>query len=121
LRASDKHAISEYAKSTGAFQSVIITSPGWYLENFSNQDSAKAFGGFPYFPSTDGIRVFRAPKWGGNEDVPFTAIADDYGDIIHGAFLAPEKWNGKLIQCVSDIGSFAAAVESFQRGMSPRL
>ncbi|KAL5113689.1 hypothetical protein ACEQ8H_008442 [Pleosporales sp. CAS-2024a] len=108
-------AISEYAKSIGTFQSVIITSPGWYFENFLNQDSAKAFGEFPYFPQEDGTLLYRVPKWGGKERVPFVAIADDFGDIVHGVFLEPETWNRKFIQGVSDIRSFAAAVQSFER------
>ncbi|KAF2629474.1 NAD(P)-binding protein [Macroventuria anomochaeta] len=111
----DKHAIGEYAKSTGAFKAIVLASPGDYFENFLSQELAPVFGGFPYIPSADGTLVFRSPKWGGKEDVPFIAIADDFGDIVHGTFLDPENWNGKLVQGVSDIKSFEQAVQSFER------
>lgn len=112
----EKHAIGEYAKETGAFKSVIIASPGWYFENFLNKDLGPLFGGFPYIPSDDGAFVFRVPRWGGKEDVPFIAIAEDYGDIVHGIFLEPGKWNGKLVQGVSDIESFDDVMVAFERG-----
>jgi hypothetical protein len=56
------------------------------------------------------------PRWGGKEDVPFISIGDDYGDIVHGIFLEPEKWNGKLVQGVSDIKSLDEVVAAFERG-----
>tara|TARA_R110002003_G_scaffold149_3_gene13508 strand:+ start:29089 stop:29277 length:189 start_codon:yes stop_codon:yes gene_type:complete len=57
------------------------------------------------------------PRWGGKEDVPLISIGDDYGDIVHGIFLEPEKWNGKLVQGVSDVKSFDEVVAAFERGM----
>jgi len=119
LTFADKHAIGEYAKSTGAFKNVVIASPGDYFENFTHQDLAPVFGGFPYIPSEDGTLVFRSPKWGGKEEVPFIAIADDYGDIVHGIFLDPGRWDGKLVQAVSNIKSFEEAVQDFERGSYP--
>ncbi|KAH7125622.1 hypothetical protein B0J11DRAFT_310636 [Dendryphion nanum] len=111
----DKHDIGKYAVSKGVFKSVAIVSPGWYFENFLVPDMSAVFGGFPHIPSEDGTLVFRSPKWGGKEDVPFIAISDDYGDIVHGVFLAPEKWNGKLIQGVSDIQSLDKATGGFEQ------
>ena len=116
LTTADKHAIGEYAKSTGAFKSVVLASPGDYFENFTHADLAPVFGGFPYIPSEDGTLVFRSPKWGGKEDVPFISISDDYGDIVHGIFLEPENWNGKLVQAVSDIKSWDLTISAFERG-----
>lgn len=94
----------------------MLASPGDYFENFIHQDLAPVFGGFPHIPSEDGTLVFRSPKWGGKEDVPFISITDDYGDIVHGIFLGPEKWNGRLVQCVSDIKSWDEAIQAFRRG-----
>ncbi|PSN74032.1 NAD(P)-binding protein [Corynespora cassiicola Philippines] len=111
----DKSAIFEYAKSTGKFQSVVNASPGWYFENFMIQDLGAIFGGFPFTPSEDGAYVFRVPRWGGKEDVPFIAISDDFGDIVHGIFLEPEKWNGKLVQGVSHIATYGEAVKAFTK------
>jgi hypothetical protein len=49
--------------------------------------------------------------------VPFIAIADDFGDIVHGIFLDPESWNQKLVQGVSDIKSFKDVISDFERGI----
>lgn len=38
---------------------------------------------------------------------------------MHGIFLQPEDYNGKLVQGVSDIKSFDDVVESFQTGKLP--
>ncbi|KAF2821447.1 NAD(P)-binding protein [Ophiobolus disseminans] len=111
----DKNAIGEYAKSTNAFKAVIIVGAGWYFENFLSRDMAPVFGGFPYIPAEDGALVLRVPKWGGSEDVPFISIGDDFGDIVHGVFLEPEKWDGRLVQAVSDIKSFDKVVASFEQ------
>jgi hypothetical protein len=77
---------------------------------------APIIGGFPHVPAEDGTLILRVPKWGGKEDVPFIAISDDYGDIVHGVFLDPLKWNGKLVQGVSDIRSFESLVKGFETG-----
>jgi hypothetical protein len=94
----------------------VLASPGDYFENFSHVDLAPVFGGFPYILSEDGTLVFRSPKWGGKEDVPFISISDDYGDIVHGIFLEPEIWNGKLVQAVSDIKSWEQSISAFEKG-----
>jgi hypothetical protein len=116
LRPIDKHAVGEYAKATGAFKSVVIVSAGWYFENFSVPDMAPIFGGFPLIPSDDGSFVFRSPTWGGKEDVPFIAMGDDYGDLVHGVFLDPESLNGKFVQAVSDIESLDDVTKAFEKG-----
>jgi hypothetical protein len=118
IASTDKNAIGEYAKSTRAFKAVVIVGSGWYFENFLSRDLAPIFGGFPYIASEDGTFVLRVPKWGGKEEVPFIAIGDDFGDIVHGVFLEPEKLTGKLVQGVSDIESFDEVVAAFERGIS---
>ncbi|KAF1959115.1 NAD(P)-binding protein [Byssothecium circinans] len=110
----DKSAIWEYAKGTGAFTSVVAVGPGWYFETFLDPQIAPIVGGFPHVPSDDGSLVLRLPKWGGKEDVPFISIADDYGDIVHGVFLDPQKWNRKLVQGVSDVRDFGSVVKAFE-------
>ena len=95
----------------------MVIAPGWYFENFVDKDMAGVFGGFPFTPSEDGSLVFRSPKWGGKEDVPYIAMSDDYGDLVHGILLDPERWNGGFVQGVSEIGSFEHAVQAFERGM----
>jgi hypothetical protein len=65
--------------------------------------------------SEDGTFVLRVPRWGGKEEVPFTSIGNDFGDVVHGVFLEPEKWTGKLVQGVSDIKSFPEVVAAFEK------
>ncbi|KAF1995503.1 NAD(P)-binding protein [Amniculicola lignicola CBS 123094] len=110
-----KHEIGEYAKSTGAFKSVGIVSAGWYYENFLIAEMCPIFGGFPHVPTDDGSFVFRVPRWGGKEDVNFISISDDFGDIVHGVFLEPERYNGVLVQGVSDIASFDGVTAAFEK------
>jgi hypothetical protein len=73
------------------------------------------FGGFPFVPGDDDVLTFKAPKWGGKEDIPFIAVQDDFGDIVHGILLEPEKWNGKFVQAVSEITSADEMVKAFER------
>src|SRR5690348_1298349 len=87
------------------------------MENFLHQEMAPLFGGFPLIPSEDWNLVFRSPLWGGKEDVPFIAIGRDFGDIVHGIFLNPEKYNGVLVQGVSQLLSLEDTVKAFAEGM----
>ncbi|KAF2465797.1 NAD(P)-binding protein [Lindgomyces ingoldianus] len=110
-----KHAIAVYAQSLKTFKTVATPSAGWYLENFLLEDMAPIFGGFPFIPSENGTLVFRSPRWGGKEDVPFIAVGDDFGDIVHGIFLEPEKWNEALVQGVSDVRSFQDVAAAYEK------
>jgi hypothetical protein len=115
----EKHSIGEYAKAAGAFEAMVIVSLGWFFENSLIQEMAPIFGGFPFTPAEDGVLVFRAPKWGGKEDVPFIAMKRDFGDIVHGVMLEPEMWDGKMVQAVSHISSLDKMVADFEKGLSP--
>ncbi|KAJ3526654.1 hypothetical protein NM208_g11086 [Fusarium decemcellulare] len=97
----EKHAIGEYAKSKGVFETVNIVSPGWYMENHLVEEVAPAMGGFPFIPDEEGYLTLHVPRWGGNEEIPFIAIGEDYGDLVHGIFLDPAKYNGRLVQGIS--------------------
>ncbi|CAI6096893.1 unnamed protein product [Clonostachys chloroleuca] len=110
----EKHAVGEYAKAK-SFTSVAIVSPGWYLENHLAEQLAPLFGGFPFSPDEEGYLTLKCPRWGGNEEIPFISIGDDYGDIVHGIFLSPEDYNGQLIQAVSQSATATQLVEAFQK------
>ncbi|KAF7587661.1 hypothetical protein BBP40_006891 [Aspergillus hancockii] len=113
MRAMDmKYKIEQYAK-TLAFESVIPIGAGWFLENFLNKEVAPVFGGFPHFPDDEGYLTFRVPYWGGAEHVPWLSISDDFGDLVHGVFLDPGRWNGRLVHGVSDIRSFEQIMADF--------
>ncbi|KAG5301946.1 NmrA family protein [Histoplasma ohiense] len=110
-----KNKIEKYIRSIGKFSSAAFICAGWYLENFLAKEVAPIFGGFPHFPDPEGFLTFRVPMWGGKEDVPWLSMTDDYGDIIQGLFLEPEKWNGHVVHGVSDIRSFSELVGAFQQ------
>lgn len=112
----EKHAIGEYAKSKGAFETVTIVSPGWYLENHLVEEVAPIMGGFPFAPDSEGYLTLHVPRWGGNNQIPFISIIEDYGDLVHGVFLAPEKYNGRLVQGISASETPETFVSIFEKG-----
>ncbi|KAJ5986946.1 hypothetical protein N7451_011311 [Penicillium sp. IBT 35674x] len=115
MKAMDmKYKTEQYIRSLGVFKSVLPLSPGWFLENFLSKEAAPIFGGFPHFPNDEGRLVFRTPHWGGKEDVPWLSISDDFGDIVQGALLDPETWNGHFIHALSNVRSFKELTEDFQ-------
>lgn len=110
----EKYAIGKYAQTKG-FETVNLVSPGFYMENYTVADIAAVFGGFPLIPSEDGELVLRAPKFGGKENIPFIAIKDDYGDLVHGVFLDPVAYNGTLVHGISELQSQGNLVGSFEK------
>ncbi|KAK4904157.1 hypothetical protein LTR66_017937 [Elasticomyces elasticus] len=114
MKAMDmKYKIEQYARKVEAFQTVIPIGAGWFLENFLAKEVAPVFGGFPHIPDNEGYLTFRVPYWGGEENVPWLSISDDFGDIVHGVFLDPIRWNGHFVHGVSDIRTFEDIVMDF--------
>jgi hypothetical protein len=111
----EKNAVAEYAKTKG-FKSTVSVSAGWYMENHIDEALAPVLGGFPFQADEDGYYTLRVPRWGGNEEMPFISLGDDYGDIVHGVFLQPEKYNGQLIQGISQSATATQLVEEFEKG-----
>lgn len=64
----------------------------------------------------EGLLTFNVPYWGGKNDVPWLSITDDFGDIVHGIFLDPTRWNGKNIHGLSDIKTFDEMTAEFELG-----
>ncbi|KAG8677413.1 hypothetical protein FPOAC1_003429 [Fusarium poae] len=110
-----KNAIGEYAKEKGVFETVNIVSPGWYFENHLVEEFAPALGGFPFSPDNEGYLTLHIPHWGGNGEIPFIAIGDDYGDLVHGIFLDPAKYNGHLVQGISASETPEKLVSGFEK------
>lgn len=111
----EKYLVGEYAKSKN-FDSVTIVSAGWYMENLMREGMARIVGGFALYPDEEGYLSFQSPRWGGSEEIPFVAIADDYGDFVHGVFLDPNKYHQKFIQGFSQSATATQLVETFQKG-----
>ncbi|KAI8717005.1 NmrA domain-containing protein [Fusarium sp. LHS14.1] len=116
LAFDDKAAISEYLLEPGKFETACILSAGWFLENAFDPKYTAAFGGFATIPDAEGYLTYRVPAMGNNpESVPWLAVADDYGDFVHGVFLDPERWNRQYIHGVSESASFAELTAKFQQ------
>ena len=95
---------------------MVTVDCGWYLETFLAEEFAGALGGFPLIPDEEGYLTLSVPRWGNTpERVPFTAVSEDYGDIVHGALLEPAQYNRKNVQAVSDIKSFEEIAETFTK------
>ena len=45
-------------------------------------------------------------------------MSEDFGDIVHGVFLEPERWNKQLVQAVSDIRSLDQLIADYEEGQS---
>ncbi|KAL4919692.1 hypothetical protein BDW62DRAFT_216836 [Aspergillus aurantiobrunneus] len=116
LKAMDmKYKIEQYIRSIGRFQAANFICAAWFLENFLPKELAPVFGGFPYVENPEGYLTFRSPNWGGDETVPFVGIECDFGDIVQGIFLQPERAGGKVVHGCSAIRSFDDVVADFQK------
>jgi hypothetical protein len=120
-RGKAKYKIEQYIRQLGKSQTFTPIIAAWLLENFLNQEVAPITGGFPHFFDEEGYLTFRMPRWGSENQVPFLSVVEDFGDIVHGIFLDPEKWNGRVVQGVSCIRSFEKLVTDFEKGMPSHL
>ncbi|KJZ74001.1 hypothetical protein HIM_06669 [Hirsutella minnesotensis 3608] len=109
-----KYKIEQHAKKFGKFETVTPINPAWFLENFLVKEVAPIFGGFPYFPDDEGYLTFRVPHWGGDERVPFVSVREDFGDIVHGIFLDPVRYKGRVIHGASFMEDFGSLVGDFE-------
>ncbi|RKK37512.1 hypothetical protein BFJ67_g12308 [Fusarium oxysporum f. sp. cepae] len=119
LEGSWGHSIADYAKGKN-FKSVVVVSPGWYMENHLVQEAPGLFGGFPFLTDEEGYVTLRFPRWGGNEEMPFVSIEHDYGDIVNGVFQEPEKCHGQLIQGISESAPASRMAEAFETATGRR-
>ncbi|KAJ6440256.1 NmrA family protein [Purpureocillium lavendulum] len=110
----EKYAVGEYAKTKG-FKSVVIISMGWYMENHIIEENADMMGGFPFHPDAEGYLTLQMPGWGGDGNVPWINVEEDYGDIAHGVLLDPETYNGRLIQTMSQLAKPEALTDEFAK------
>lgn len=92
-----------------------------YMENLLVADLAPVFGGFPAVPGDDGVISYVQPRWGGTEEQPMIGVGADYGDLVHGVLLEPARYNGRLVQGVSESRSAEAAARDFEEGESEPL
>lgn len=112
---NSKETIRDCCFSAG-FESAVSVNVGWRMENFWDPDYEKPFGGFARVIDEEGFRTLRLFRFGPKpEPTPFTSLRYDYGDIVHGVFLNPEKWNQQVVWAVSDPKTFQEVVDIYNR------
>ncbi|OQE41399.1 hypothetical protein PENCOP_c005G00817 [Penicillium coprophilum] len=108
-----KARVYEWVYETQNFDSFTPIMPGWFMENLQDSLMQTLLDGFPTKKDNDGYLTCRSPLWGGNEDVPWISIGDDFGDLVHGIFLDPIRWNYRPVQAVADPMSFGEMTRIF--------
>ncbi|CAG9994382.1 unnamed protein product [Clonostachys byssicola] len=112
---NQKNEISRYGQAAG-FKTFTNVNVGWQMENFWNPVYEVPFGGFARRKDDDGyltIKIF--PMGNTPESTPWTSIRDDYGDIVHGVFHSPAKWNNQTVWAVSHPTSFQSVADAYNR------
>ncbi|KAJ5629096.1 hypothetical protein N7490_011324 [Penicillium lividum] len=108
-----KAQAAEWGDACPVFETFTPVMLSWYLENFEDSFLAELLGGFPIHQDRDGYLNCRVPLWGGREQVPFISVKDDFGDLVHGIFLNPVRWNRAVIQCHGELMSWADMVQAY--------
>ncbi|OJD24292.1 hypothetical protein ACJ73_04347 [Blastomyces percursus] len=111
----NKNKIEQLARNSPNIKNVTAVCAGWYFENFTSPFIAEVFGGFPFVTDSEGYVTLSQPLVGGLGLVPYIAIEEDFGDLVHGVLLHPETWGGKSIQGFSHLATFPEIVENFTK------
>lgn len=104
------------------FKHVLSVIPGWYMENFKHPmhfgNGYYPFGGFPSVPDADGVVRMRYPSVSGEKEsgIPIVSIKDDFGDIVHGLLLNPEKYDGKTVLAIGEVLEYDELTTQFTKG-----
>ncbi|GKZ25466.1 hypothetical protein AbraIFM66951_003331 [Aspergillus brasiliensis] len=109
----EKNKVFKYGVDQPEFEAVIGAFPGWYMENFVSPEYAACFGGFPLNEDEEGYLTFTSPRLGGPGEVPWIAVAEDFGDQIHGLFLDPAPYHGRTVQLFSDAVPLEVVTQTF--------
>ncbi|KKK13825.1 hypothetical protein ARAM_001596 [Aspergillus rambellii] len=80
-----------WGRANPAFTTFTPIMSSWYLEDFLMPSFYQGF------------------------EVPWICVDEDFGDLVHGIFLNPLRWNRRTVQAVGDIVSFEDIVNTFIR------
>ncbi|PGH05676.1 hypothetical protein GX51_02836 [Blastomyces parvus] len=115
----NKNKIEQLARNSPNIKTVTAVCAGWYFENFTSPFIAEVFGGFPLVTDSEGYVTLSQPLVGGPGLVPYIAMEEDFGDLVHGVLLDPGTWGGKTIQGFSHLATFEKIIEDFTKGATP--
>ena len=107
---------------SGHFETVCPVYTGWYMENFGSPQFSQVLGGFPFTPNEEGILTICCPRWGTSIDrpVPWIAVQEDFGDVVHGVLLSPHEYHGKPVPAFSNPLTFPEVIAAFESGLWSR-
>jgi hypothetical protein len=111
-----KYHVEQYArkKAFASFTPILCAS---FMECFFYDPFVDAFGGFPWNPDPETNElIFRTPPYGGKGDMPWVSCEVDLGDIVHGIFLNPSKYNQVLVQATSQQIAMSDIAASYTQG-----
>lgn len=98
------------------------------MENFLNKEFAPILGGFPYFnanqlpggnESDSETVTLRMASFGGSGHIHLLSVDQDYGDLVHAAFIDPKaaaRAGDLPVQGISIPATPESVVEAFQEG-----
>ncbi|KAJ4252756.1 hypothetical protein NW762_010662 [Fusarium torreyae] len=110
-----KNEISRYGQAAG-FKAFVNVNVGWKMENFWDSVYEKPFGGFARVKDAEGYLTIKLFPFGDPpKPTPFTSIRDDYGDIVHGVFTDPGRWNTQTVWAVSHPATFQDVAETYNQ------
>lgn len=113
-----KHYAEEYARTYKQFTTFTAVIPASLMECWTNDDFCRAWGGFPWHKKADGKVVLSMPPYGGDGRMPWISLQDDLGDIVHGIFLEPGRYDKKQVQAISQIICAEDMAQEFTQGTS---
>jgi len=116
LHLQAKYHVEQYGRKKGfeSFTPILCAS---FMECFFYDPFVDAFGGFPWIPDAEtGETIFRTPPYGGKGDMPWVSCEDDLGDIVHGIFLDPTKYDQTLVQATGQQITMPDIAASYAEG-----
>lgn len=86
------------------------------MENYFVEELVFVVGGWLFIIDDEGYLIFCVFCWGGNENIFFIVIGEDYGDFVYGVLIQFEKYNGKFVYGMSYEVIVLEFVEIFDKG-----
>ncbi|KKK12926.1 hypothetical protein AOCH_000471 [Aspergillus ochraceoroseus] len=93
----------EYARSEKSFTTFTAVLPASFMECWTQECFCQIWGGFPWYRNGQKEVVLAVPPYGGDGRMPWISVQDDLGDIVHGIFLNPQRYDQKQVQAISQL------------------
>ncbi|KAJ5766295.1 uncharacterized protein N7511_003911 [Penicillium nucicola] len=108
-----KSLAEDYARSQKKFTTFVPVLPASFMECWGEESFCRVWGGFPWYRDGREKVTLAIPPYGGDGQMPWVSLEDDFGDIVHGIFLNPSRYNGNHVQAISQTISFEDLAAAF--------